>query len=212
MFWCDKGYKRFLALGDQKTYYLRDKESNNIKEESNANTVKIFIDSKFSGNTGERIVKNCIKKLYKYFKKEVNIKFMLHYQTTKLSHFTSTKDKTPFLNQSSVCLFAEDVNHVMLVKQIARYMRGQRNTPASKGNKNEQSAVCEHLSLCTHYSYIAVLSKIDTNSFNSNQFHIFQIRDNTIILDRGNNWNVSLFKEAPMIKKQAKVKLRLNDL
>ena len=96
MFWCDKGYKQFLALGDQKTYYLRDKESNNIKEESNANTVKIFIDSKFSGNTGERIVKNCIKKLYKYFKKEVNIKFMLHYQTTKLSHFTSTKDKTPF--------------------------------------------------------------------------------------------------------------------
>ena len=124
MFWCDKGYKRFLALGDQKTYYLRDKESNNIKEESNRNTVKIFTDSKFSGNTGERIVKNCIKKLYKYFKKEVNIKFMLHYQTTKLSHFTSTKYKTPFLNQSSVCLFAEDVNHVMLVKQIARYMRG----------------------------------------------------------------------------------------
>ena len=137
---------------------------------------------------------------------------MLHYQTTKLSHFTSTQDKTPFLNQSSVCLFAEDVNHVMLVKQIARYMRGQRVTKATKGNKNEQSAIYEHLSLCTHYSYIAVLSKIDINSFNSNQFHIFQIRDNTIILDWGNNWNVSLFKEALMIKKQAKVKLRLNGL
>ena len=71
MFWCDKGYKQFLALGDQKTYYLRDKESNNIKEESNTDTVKIFIDSKFSGNTGERIVKNCIKKLYKYLKKKL---------------------------------------------------------------------------------------------------------------------------------------------
>ena len=46
---------------------LRDKESNNIKEETTTDTVKIFIDLKFSGNTGDRIVKNCIKKLYKCF-------------------------------------------------------------------------------------------------------------------------------------------------
>ena len=68
-------------------------------------------------------------------------------------------------------------------------------------NKNEQSAIDEHMSLCTHYSQIADLFKIDTNSFNSNQFNVSQIRDNTIILDRGNNWNVLLFKEALMIKK-----------
>ena len=47
---------------------LRDKESNNITEESTTDTVKIFIDLKFSGNRADRIVKNCIKKLYKYFK------------------------------------------------------------------------------------------------------------------------------------------------
>ena len=71
----------------------------------------------------------------------------------------------------------------------------------AKGNKNEQSAIYEHLSLCTHYSHIADLFKIDTNSFNSNQFNVSQIRDNTIILDRRNNWNVLLFKEALTIKK-----------
>ena len=43
-----------------------------------------------------------MKKLYKCFKKEVTVKFVLHYQTTKLSYFTNTKDKTPFLTQSSV--------------------------------------------------------------------------------------------------------------
>ena len=64
--------------------------------------MKIFTDLKFSGNTGDRIVKNCVKKLYKCFKKEVTVKFVLHYQTTKLSYFTNTKDKTPFLCQSSV--------------------------------------------------------------------------------------------------------------
>ena len=61
--------------------------------------MKIFIDLKFSGNTGDRIVKNCIKKLYKCFKKEVPVKFVIHYQTTKLCYFTNTKDKTPFLSQ-----------------------------------------------------------------------------------------------------------------
>ena len=42
----------------------------------------------------------------------------------------------------------------------------------AKGNKNKQSAICEHLSLCTHYSHIADLFKTDTNSFNSNQFNV----------------------------------------
>ena len=68
------------------------------------------------------------------------------------------------------------------------------------GNKNEQSAIYEHMSLCTHYSQIADLFKIDTNSFNSNQFNVSGIRDDTIIVDSGNNWNVLLFKEALMIK------------
>ena len=76
-----------------------------------------------------------------------------------------------------------------------------RDHAYAKVNKNEQSAIYEHFSLCTHYSHIADLFKIDTNSFNSNQFNASQIGDNTIILDRGNNWNVLLFKEALMIKK-----------
>ena len=75
------------------------KELNNIKEESTTNTVKISINLKFSGNTANRVVKHCIKKLSKCFKREVTIKFVFHYQTTKLCYFTNTKDKTPFLSQ-----------------------------------------------------------------------------------------------------------------
>ena len=95
------GYRKHIINSIVKRA-LRDKESNNIKEESTTDTVKISIDLKFSGNTGYRIVKSCIKKLYKCFKKEITVKFVLHYQTTKLSYFTNTKDKTPFLSQSSV--------------------------------------------------------------------------------------------------------------
>ena len=78
---------------------LRDKESNNITDESTTDTMKIFVVLKFSGDTTDRIVKSCINKLYKCFKKEVSVKLVLHYQTTKLCYFTNTKDKTPFLSQ-----------------------------------------------------------------------------------------------------------------
>ena len=71
----------------------------------------------------------------------------------------------------------------------------------AKSNKNEHSAIYEHLSLCTHYSNIPDFFKIDTNSFNSNSFNVSKIRDNAIILDRDSNWNVLLFKEALMIKR-----------
>ena len=70
-----------------------------------------------------------------------------------------------------------------------------------KGSKNGQSAIYEHLPLCTHYSHISDLFKIYTNRFKSNQFNASQIRDNTIILDMGNNCKVLLFKEALIIEK-----------
>ena len=40
-----------------------------------------------------------MKKLYKSFKQEINVKFVTHYQTTKMLFFTHTKDKTPSLIQ-----------------------------------------------------------------------------------------------------------------
>ena len=70
---------------------LRDKESNNIKEET-TDTVKIFIDLKFSGNTGDRIVKNCIKKLYKCFKKEVTVKKLCYVGKTDRTLPERTKE------------------------------------------------------------------------------------------------------------------------
>ena len=135
---------------------------------------------------------------------------MVHYQTTKLSYFTNTKDKTPFLSQSSVIYkFVCPGCKSCYVGKTDRTLHERTKEHAyAKGNKNEQSAIYEHLSLRTHYSHIADLFKIDTNGFNSYQFDVSQIEDNTIILDRGNNWNLLLFKEALMTN----VKLRLKPL
>ena len=42
------------------------------------------------------------EKVYKCFKKEKRVKFVLQYETTKLSYFTNTKDKISLLSQSPV--------------------------------------------------------------------------------------------------------------
>ena len=182
---------------------LRDKESNKIKQKSTKDTVKIFIDLKFSGNTGDRIVKNCISKLYKCFKNKVTVKFMLHYQATKLCQFTNTKDKTPFLSQLSVIYkFVCPRFKSCYIGKTDRTLHERTKEQAyAKVNKNKWSAIYEHLSSCIHYSHIVDIFQVDTNNFKSNQFNVSQIKVNTIILDRENNWNVILFKVALMIKK-----------
>ena len=43
------------------------------------------------GNAGEQLVRRCIKKLKRNIQKEVEVKFVFIYNTTKLSFFISTK-------------------------------------------------------------------------------------------------------------------------
>ena len=62
----------------------------------------IFIKIKYSGETADRLIKQCMKKLCKCFKREKRVKFVLQYEATKSSYFTNTKDKISLLRQSSV--------------------------------------------------------------------------------------------------------------
>ena len=85
--------KRALQTNDNNTTWSK---------KANADSIQIFFNLNYSGETAERMVKPCIKKLYKSFKKEINVKLATHYKTTKMPLFTNTKDKTCTLNQSSV--------------------------------------------------------------------------------------------------------------
>ena len=64
--------------------------------------VRIYINIKYSGEAADTLIKQCIKELDKCFKKDKRVKFVLQYETTKLSYFTNTKDKISLLSQSSV--------------------------------------------------------------------------------------------------------------
>ena len=65
---------------------------------------------------------------------------------------------------------------------------------------NEQSAIYEHLSTYPHCSHLVDLFNVNNHDVNCNKFDINQIRSNTIVLDKADNWNELLFKEALLIK------------
>ena len=148
------------------------------------------------------MVKTCIKKLYKSFRQETNVKFVTHYKTIKMLFFTNTKDKTPSLRQSSVAYKFTypgcSCNYIGKTKRVL-HERTEKHAYPNKKSK-EQSAIYEHLSTCPHYSHIMDLFNVNNHDVNCNRFDINQIRSNTIVLDKADNWNELLFKEALLIK------------
>ena len=111
-----------------------------------------------------------------------------------MSYFTNTKDKIPLLSQSSevykfVC---PGCCSSYIGKRTALYGREQKNMPIRitiKKNKVLFMNTCQNVN-------ITITFKFDNDSFNLNQFNIFQIRNNTAVIDRATNRNVLLFKEA----------------
>ena len=154
----------------------------------------------YSGETARRMVKKYIKKLYKSFKREINVNFVTH-KTTKISFFTNTKDKTPSLSQSSVVYkFTSpgcSCNYIGKIERTLRERTEEHAYPNKKSNK--QKTIYEHLSVCPHYSHIVDLLNVNNHDVNCNKFDINQIRSNTIVLDKSGNWNELLFKEALLI-------------
>ena len=91
---------------------------------------KMFNVNEIDGTVRIYKSKQCMKKLYKCFKKEKRVKHVLQYETTKLSYFTNTKDKLSLLSQSSVvCKFVcPGCSSSYIGKQSALYgTEGQKN-------------------------------------------------------------------------------------
>ena len=75
---------------------LRDNDNNNTFNDNEidvAVAATVFINIKYSGEAADRLIKQCMKKLYKCFMKRKRVKSFLQYEATKLSYFTNTKDK-----------------------------------------------------------------------------------------------------------------------
>ena len=138
----------------------------------------------------------------------VSCSFLLKEKTTKLCFFTSTKDKTPQLSQSNVIYeficpgcnssYIGKTNRTLLV-------RTQEHALTDK-----ESAIYKHLHDCDNIKHIQDLYNLPdifTNENNSpstvmnKEFLTQTVRDNTNIIDRDDNWNLLLYKEAYHIKR-----------
>lgn len=90
--------------------------------------MRIYIEINYSVETANRLIKQCMKNLYKSLKK-----FVLHYETTKLSYFTDTKYKILLLIQSSVAYkFICPCSSSYIGENRMHFMRKDRKTCLKK--------------------------------------------------------------------------------
>ena len=56
----------------------------------------------YNGKEAESIVKRAKKRLTRLFKREKKVRFSISFQSTKMSFYTSNKDKIPLLSNSGI--------------------------------------------------------------------------------------------------------------
>ena len=132
------------------------------------------------------------------FKKDINVKLNVIYNTTKLAYYTSTKDRTPKLSNSYV------VYQFQCPGCSAKYV-GETQTTLYKrtkqhGHEQKDSSVYQHLLSCHGYLHTTDLLKIDFDKFDDVAYRINQVRENTIIIGKTNDWLKLYFMEALAIK------------
>ena len=113
--------------------------------------MKIFFNLNYSGGTAKRMVKSYTKKPYKSFKLEINVKFVTHYKTTKISFFTNTK----YISKMELTLQESTEEYAY---------------PSKKSY--EQSAIYQHLATCPRYSHIVDLFNVNNYEVNCSKFDI----------------------------------------
>ena len=125
---------------------LQTNDSNTTRsKKANTDTIKIFFSLNYLGETAEWMAKSFIKKLYKSFKREINVKFVTHLKTAKMLFFTNTKDKTPSL--SILCKIRYpgwSCNYIGETERTLHERTKEHAYPNKKSNK--QSVIYEHLS------------------------------------------------------------------
>ena len=93
------GFSRPLGKKLIKKALKRNENPTKLERDNSRDLTKVWFNIPYSGLIRERIVKRCIKKLRRCMKQNIDVKFIVTYQTKKLSFFTNTK------RQSSVTFF-----------------------------------------------------------------------------------------------------------
>ena len=163
------------------TPYSNTSSENNSNDIADKNISKIWVRIPFLGRQGEHLVKKLIRKLQCNLTKLV--KFIVIYQTKKVSYSLSKKDKIADLERND--LVYEFSCPGCSATYIGKTFWNLRTWLAEHANLNT-SAVSEHLTTCEHARHIADLHNLydNTNDLNPDKpFSDYElITNNTKIL------------------------------
>jgi hypothetical protein len=169
--------------------------------------ITLWFRCPFLGNKGNFLTKSVIRKIKRYCNKDITINFKILHDTTKVSFFTNTKDRTPFLNQSFIVY--EFVCPGCKSTYIGKTERTLHHRSVEHAWSDKNSAVKQHIDNCDGVHFINSLLSMDlTPSDNKTALrdsHVNCVQNAITVIDRSNNWNILLFKESIAIKKRSPV-------
>ena len=170
----------------------------NNESESNEEIDTLFMFLPYNGKEAECIAKRCKKRLDKLFRKEKRVKLNIIFQSTKVSFFTSTKDKIPALSNSGV------IYNYTCPGCKSSYIGKTENTLFNRtkehGWKQKDSAIFKHFNSCQAWKDIVDFFQTDGHQIDKMKFQINCVRENTEIIRRSDNWLKLSFLEPLAIK------------
>ena len=188
-----------------------DKTDQTNESDPNMDTdvTTIYFRMPYFGDKGVSLIKACINKIRANCIKNRKIVFKILYDVAKTEVFCNNKDKTSFLCQSNVVYkFVCPGCNSSYVGKTERTLSERTTEHAWSSN---DSAIKFHLDSCDAFNDILCIHNMspslfsdtwfsDAGSDNHRALRIELVQNNTTIIDRHNNWNILLFKEALKIK------------
>ena len=173
---------------------ITTKQPNCVNNEKD-DTIKIYWNINYPGENGEQLIKDCAKKLKRFTTNRFIIVPL--YSLTKMSFFTNMKDKLQSLSKSNV------VYEFICPGCLSLYIGKTDCTLFKRTQEHAASAnhtIKLHIDSYSNCEHLFSLHSLVDNDVDKREFYINLVRDHTTIIDKSENWNVLLFKDAFHIK------------
>ena len=159
----------------------------------------IFLSLPYVGKESEQIIKRTKKKLARTFKEKVKINVL--FKSTKISFFTSNKDKIPLLSNSMV------VYEYSCPGCSERYIGKTESTMFNRTKQHawtqKDSAIYKHFNKCEGWAHIKGVLQCDSELMvDDKELQINTVQSNTKVISRADNWQTLAFKESLKIKEK----------
>ena len=190
------GFPKWIARKVIKEGLQPRRENNDEQETEELDTLYMFLP--YNGREAESIVTRCKKRLSRLFKNGRKVKFSIRFQTTKVSFYTSNKDRIPFLSTSGV------IYRYTCPGCNSAYVGKTDNTMFNRtkqhGWTQSDSAIRKHFDHCEAWKDIVGMFQTGGLEIDKMNFQVSCVRENTEVINRSDNWLKLSFLESLAIK------------